>query len=339
VHLLPFTSTPEELVEEARKALTSGPAPAKLLAVTGASNVTGEVPPLAALAEAAHEAGALILVDAAQLVPHRPIDMAALGIDYLAISGHKLYAPYGAGALIGSARQLEQSKPMLQGGGAIKLVTTSDVLWADAPERHEAGSPNTVGVVALGAACDALRDIGMNLVVEAEHALARQLWTGLDRITGIRQLRMWPEGSCDRVGVTTFTAAGYPDHLLANVLAAEYGIGVRNGCFCAHPLVMQLLGVEETEAHEIRAEVAGGDETRIPGAVRASLNLATPEQDVREFLAALERIMARGPSFAYRRIPLRNEYVPVNDTRGWPDMHVRLSPAPNREVEGEREIS
>ncbi len=127
-----------------------------LVAVTGASNVSGEVWPVADLAELAHVHGALLFVDAAQLAPHRRLDMAGAGIDFLALSGHKLYAPFGAGALVGDARRLRQGEPLLHGGGAIELVTLDDVVWADPPARHEAGSPNVIGAVALAAACRAL---------------------------------------------------------------------------------------------------------------------------------------------------------------------------------------
>ena len=154
---LPFPGSADELCEACERMLRAAPAPFDVVAVTGASNVTGEVWPLARLAEIAHRHGAQLFVDAAQLAPHRAIDMAAMGIDLLAFSGHKLYAPFGAGALVGDLSRLADTAPLLRGGGAIKLVTLDDVIWADGPERHEAGSPNVVGVIALGAAC---RELG-----------------------------------------------------------------------------------------------------------------------------------------------------------------------------------
>src|SRR4051812_22055409 len=145
VRLLPFSASPADLIEAASHELRKRPA--DLLAVTGASNVTGEVWPIAELSAIAHYHGAKLFVDAAQLAPHRAIDMKQTGIDYLALSGHKLYAPFGAGVLVGAA--LEHADPLLHGGGAIKHVTLDDVLWAEAPDRHEAGSPNVIGAVAL----------------------------------------------------------------------------------------------------------------------------------------------------------------------------------------------
>ena len=163
----------------------------------------------------AHAHGARLFVDAAQLAPHRPVDMAGTGIDFLAFSGHKLYAPFGAGALVGDARLLEEAgAPLLQGGGAIELVTPDDVIWACAPERHEAGSPNVVGAVALAAACRALLDFGMDAVAAHERVLSALLWRGLADVPGLRRLSLWPDDA-DRVGVATFTVAGYRHPLLA----------------------------------------------------------------------------------------------------------------------------
>ena len=189
LRLLPFTASADELCEAAERALLAARPRIDLVAVTGASNVTGEVWPLARLAAIAHRHGARLFADAAQLAPHRPIDMAGAGIDYLALSGHKLYAPFGAGALIGDAAPLGGGAPLLQGGGAIELVTLDDVVWADAPERHEAGSPNVVGVVALGAACRELLALGMDAVAEHERVLAQRLRNGLAEVPGSRRSR------------------------------------------------------------------------------------------------------------------------------------------------------
>jgi selenocysteine lyase/cysteine desulfurase len=157
------------------------------VAVTGASNVTGEVWPLRELAALAHASGAELFVDAAQLAPHRAIDMDATGIDHLALSGHKLYAPFGAGALV--SRAPLTGRPLLEGGGAIKLVTLDDVIWADAPERFEAGSPNVIGAVALAAACDAL---DMEAVEASERELSAHLHAQLATIPGLTTLALWP---------------------------------------------------------------------------------------------------------------------------------------------------
>ncbi len=149
------------------------------MAVTGASNVTGECPPLAALAQLAHGHGARLAVDGAQLVPHRPVDLKATGIDYLACSGHKLYAPYGGGALIGRRDWLDAAEPHQHGGGAVISVTLDGVEWKPSPARHEGGTPNLVGAVSLGAAFEALHELGFDAIREHELALYEQLLGGL----------------------------------------------------------------------------------------------------------------------------------------------------------------
>ena len=140
-------------VDDVITALDAGKRPPALLAITGASNVTGWLPPLDAVIDAAHHRGVPVVVDAAQLAPHRPLPAAA---DFLAFSGHKLYAPFGSGALIGPRSLFETGDPFLAGGGAVDLVGLDEVIWTAPPDREEAGSPNVVGAVALHAAIEAL---------------------------------------------------------------------------------------------------------------------------------------------------------------------------------------
>jgi selenocysteine lyase/cysteine desulfurase len=309
LRLLPFTGSPDELLDECERALRSARPRIDLVAVTGASNVTGEVWPVAELAELAHTHGARLFVDAAQLAPHRPIDMACAGIDFLALSGHKLYAPFGAGALVGDARRLPERAPLLHGGGAIELVTPDDVIWADAPDRHEAGSPNVVGAVALAAACRALLDLGMETVAAHERALSARLWGAMPSVPGLRRLMLWPE-EADRVGVATFNLDGYRHLLLAAILSAEHAIGVRHGCFCAHPLMTRLLGIPDAELERLAAELRAGRRPALPGAVRASLGLGTTPQDIDRLIDALHGIAATGPRSRYLHLEGVDEYQP-----------------------------
>ena len=186
-----------------------------------------------------------LFVDAAQLAPHRPIDMAARGDRPARALGPQALRARSARARWSATQpRLREAAPLLRGGGAIKLVTLDDVIWADAPERHEAGSPNVVGVVALGAACRSLVALGMDAVAAHERALAARLRRGLRRrCPGSRRSRSGPADHVDRVGVATFNLAGYRHPLLAAILSAEHAIGVRHGCFCAHPLITHLLGI------------------------------------------------------------------------------------------------
>lgn len=256
--------TVEETVERIVAELCTRPA--ALLAVTGASNVTGEVLPIARLARIAHECGARILVDAAQLLPHRRVDIADLGVDYLAFSGHKLYAPFGAGALVGRADWLDAAEPYLAGGGATKNVEIESVQWAAAPQRHEAGTPNVLGVAAIAAACETLAGFDTNAAELHERALCDRLTAGLAAIEGVHTLRIWPD-SPDAVGIVTFTVAGAQPREVATFLSDRYGIGVRDGRFCAHPLL---------------ARLGHGD-----GAVRASLGLGSSSADVDRLVDAV----------------------------------------------------
>src|SRR4051794_21862813 len=251
--VLPAGPTLADTLADLQAALAAEPV--ALVAVTGASNVTGEALPLARIAELAHAAGARLLVDAAQLAPHRRIDLAATGIDYLALSGHKLYAPFGTGVLVGRRDWLDAGEPYLAGGGASRRVRTGtdrgagetdtvefeplEVQWAPAPERHEGGTPNVVGAAALAAACRALDPVLDDALPAHERALLDRLVDALDEIPGVDRLRIWPDCP-DRVGVVSFVVDPYPAGLVAAYLSAEHGIGVRDGRFCAHPLVDRL---------------------------------------------------------------------------------------------------
>lgn len=252
-----------------------------LVAVTGASNVTGECLPLDRLAELAHRYGARLAVDGAQLVPHRPVDLASAGIDYLACSGHKLYAPYGGGALIGRRDWLEEAPPHQLGGGAVVSVALDAVEWKPAPARHEGGTPNLVGAVSLGAAFEALNQLGFDAIAEHEQLLHRNLLSGLSEL-GIEPLRIWPDHR-DLVAVVSFNVPGYRADLVAAYLSAEHGIGVRGGKFCAHPL-LQRFGLGDV------------------GAVRASIGLGTSSDDVDALLGAIRALIQHGPRWNYAAV-------------------------------------
>ena len=165
------------------------------------------------------------------------------------------------------------------------------MIWAPAPDRFEAGSPNVIGVVALAAACRALLELGMDAVAEAERALAEHLRDGLAAVPGLRTLSLWP--GAERVGVAAFDLDGYRHPLLAAILSAEHAIGVRHGCFCAHPLMTRLLGVKDGELDRLAAELRAGRRPALPGAVRASVGLGTTVADVDQLVAALTACQTR----------------------------------------------
>ncbi|NUT43755.1 MAG: aminotransferase class V-fold PLP-dependent enzyme [Thermoactinospora sp.] len=271
---------PGEAVRAADEALSGIEGP-KLLVVTAASNVTGELWPIAALAHIAHRNGARILVDAAQLVPHRRLNLTALDLDYVAFSGHKLYAPFGAGVLIGRRDWLSAGEPYLKGGGAVRAVADEIEWHEDAEPRHEAGTPNVLGAVAIAAACDALSATGWTELVREEERLIARLRTGLASLEGVHELSLWgPEHP--RVGIVSFVVDGYTAREVAEALSGEYGIGVRDGKFCAHPFVRHLLGTSD-----------GGCEDPTASAVRASIGLGTTEEHVDRLVEALRELLSR----------------------------------------------
>src|SRR3954451_4081645 len=233
---LGFPASPAAALEALETALRGlGGRPA-LVAVTGASNVTGEVWPIEAIARIARGHGARVALDAAQLAAHRPLDIAACGVDYVAFSGHKVYAPYGAGVLAGRADWLDAGRPHLAGGGAVRRGTADAVEWATGPARHEGATPAALGAFAIAAAANALRETGWERIQAHEQQLLDRLLTGLDAIDGVHTYSLWERGH-DRVGVVSFNVHGLDPALLAAALGAEHGIGVRDGAFCAHPLM------------------------------------------------------------------------------------------------------
>ena len=289
----------------------------KLVAVTGASNVTGFLPPIHHLAEKAHAAGAQILVDCAQLAPHRPIAIGALDdpahLDYVAISAHKMYAPFGTGALVGRRDTFERGAPDYSGGGTIEIVTVDAVEWAAPPDRDEAGSPNVVGAVALAAAIQALQAIGMAAI--ADHEAELTAYT-LERLRTIDGIQIYgdpnPASTASRLGVIPFNVKGMSHFKAAAILGTEFGIGVRSGCFCAHPYPLHLLGLSPEEANVVRRDILADDRREMPGMVRVSFGLYNTAEEVDVLIDAVQRI-ARGKYYGrYGQDTASGEYRAVD---------------------------
>jgi selenocysteine lyase/cysteine desulfurase len=270
----------EDTVAQTLAALTAELArvPYALVATTGASNVTGEALPVEEIVALAHEAGARVVVDGAQLVPHRGFSLAETGADYVAFSGHKTYAPFGAGALIGRRDWLDEAPAYLAGGGAVREVRSDRTIWTTSPARHEAGSPNVIGTIALAEACEALAALPAGALAAHEDALRTRLVEGLGVIDGVDVLHIWPD-SVKPVGVVTFNVIGHDPGLVAAYLAAEHGIGVRDGRFCAHPLLARL-GAPS-------------------GAVRASVGVGTDLEAVDRLISAVKAYVTTGLTASY----------------------------------------
>jgi selenocysteine lyase/cysteine desulfurase len=305
-------------IDDVVAGLDAAPAP-KVLAVTGASNVTGWLPPVEDICAAAHTRGIPVVLDAAQLAPHRPIPGGGSGTDgpdFVAWSGHKMYAPFGAGVLVGPAAAFAEGEPFLAGGGAVELVDLDEVLWSSPPEREEAGSPNVVGAVALGAAADELGTAGWEAISRHETVLADRLRRGLAAIDGVRLLG--PPTGTETLAVATFTVEGMHHGLVAARLAAEFGIGVRHGCFCAHPYLLRLLGIGPAGVAAARADARRGDRRRIPGAVRASAGLGTTLGDVDALLEALRVVVSGSPApVDYVQDAATGDFFPATAAGWW----------------------
>jgi cysteine desulfurase/selenocysteine lyase len=285
-----------------------------LVTVSGASNVSGFVQPIHRLARKAHAAGARILADVAQMAPHRAVAMRPQDdpehLDFVVLSAHKMYAPFGTGALIGPRELFLETPPEYQGGGTVDAVTLDEVLWADTPDREEAGSPNVIGAVALAAAANTLMNVGMDVIADHEHELVVY---ALDRLARIPGMRLYgetdPRKARERVGVIPFNVESVPHALLAAVLGYEGGIGVRNGCFCAHPYVVHLLRLSARETADWRAQMARGDKSDMPGLVRASFGCYNTTEDVDRLAEMLERVVRNDYHGNYCQLP-SGEYVP-----------------------------
>jgi selenocysteine lyase/cysteine desulfurase len=299
-------------VDDVIAALDNGPRPA-LLAITAAANVTGWLPDIDAIVTAAHDRDVPVAVDAAQLAAHGPMPVEA---DFVAWSGHKMYAPYGAGVLVGPHGAFVDGEPFLAGGGAVDLVDLDEVIWTDPPEREEAGSPNVIGAVALGAAIAELETLGWEAIRTHESELADRLRRGLAAIPGVRLLG--PSLDVPTLAVAAFTVAGVDHALVAARLSAEFAVGVRHGCFCAHPYLIRLLGLSEDEVHRYRRDVLAGDRRSIPGAVRASAGISATVADVDRLCEAVAVIAEDSPPpVEYHQDATTGDYWPDGEAAPW----------------------
>ena len=305
-------------LEAIERALKHGDGKIGLLAVSGASNVTGFVSPIHEIAELAHRHGALVSIDAAQLAPHHRIDIRPAGdpghLDFVSLSGHKMYAPYGVGVLV-APRDFFSGAPEVMGGGAISIVTWDDTVWADLPDREEAGSPNVIGAVALGVAIETLLELGFDEMLRHEVELGSALHARLSRIPGVGVLgEASPTTTAPRLGLASFVVEGLHHGLVAAALSHEWGIAVRNGCFCANPYVFHLLHMDKEAVEAVEGEVTSGHRKALPGAVRASLAPYNTSEELDRFVEAITHI-ARGRLKATYEQAADGTFSPAG---GWP---------------------
>ena len=240
----------------------------RVLAFTHASNVTGAITPVEALVTRAHEVGAFVVLDACQSVPHLPVDLHALGVDFAAFSGHKMYGPTGVGALYGRRELLEALPPFLTGGSMVEVVTMTETTFLPPPQRFEAGTQMVAQAVGLGVAADYLAELGMANLAAHEHHLAGLLLEAVASVPGVRVIG--PRDARDRLATVSFVVDGVHAHDVGQVLD-DKGVAVRVGHHCAQP-VHRRFGIAATS--------------------RASAGVYTTDEEVEAFREALTGVRA-----------------------------------------------
>ena len=278
----------------------------KVVTITAASNVTGYVTDVHKVAKLAHKYGAKIVVDGAQIVAHRKFSMVGNlkdpndDIDFFAFSAHKMYSPEGGGAVVGLTKVLNKHKPMFYGGGTIKVVGDNWVYWKKAPEVYEAGSPDYLAVVGMGAAMDCLYTIGFDKIQAHEQVLLKKLIAGLKKLPKVI-IYGDTENIADKTGVVTFNFYDINTEILAQRLAQYAGIDTRRGAFCAHPYVWRLMGVSDEEAKGFK----NCSDEKTAGMVRISFATYTTEADIDYFFEQMPEVMKQA-----RKITAESDTVP-----------------------------
>lgn len=288
----------------------------KMVAITGASNVTGYINDIDYFAAETHKVGAKILMDGAQLVPHRPVDMKPQDpncyLDYMVFSAHKMYAPFGIGVLVGDKQLFESSEPDTVGGGVVDIVTLEEAYWSDLPEKEEAGTPDIIGVVALAKAIRLFKALGWENVIHHEAELTAYALTELKKIPEVTLYGdSNPAGAAKRLGVVSFNVGDLPHALTAAILSYEGAIGVRSGCFCAHTYVKNLLHVGDEDDHRLQEQILSRDRTNIPGTVRASFGLYNTTAEIDRLVKVVRKIAAGDYHRGYTVDRESGDYAPT----------------------------
>ncbi len=258
----------------------------KYVTVTAASNVTGYVTDVHRVAKLAHQYGAKIIVDGAQIVAHRKFSMIGdtkeENIDFFVFSAHKMYSPFGGGAVVGLTDELNKHMPEFYGGGTVRIVSDNWQTYKEAPEAYEAGSPNYPGVVGLGEAIGILQEVGFDAIEEHEKVLNKKLVDGLKQQENVI-IYGDSEDLSDRVGVVSFNFSDVNSFHLSRKMSEIGAVATRRGAFCAHPYVWRLMGIpEETQEGLIECDDSG-----TPGMIRVSFGIYNTEEEVDEFLKIL----------------------------------------------------
>lgn len=273
----------EELVDKYRERI-------KYITITGASNVTGYINDIKRIAKLIHKYGGKIIVDGAQLVPHKRVSMcqedSSENIDFLVFSGHKIYAPFGSGAIIGLKESFNMNPPDSKGGGTVDLVLDDREIWLNTPEKNEAGTPNLFGAVAIMEAMKEVERIGFDTIEKNEKELLKYIIDGLKDLSRVR-LYADNENINDRLGILVFTIDGMSYEEVGEKLSEVRGIGVRQGGFCSHPYTRRVLGIADNKLQNYISK------NGVPGLVRVSLGIYNTKKEANIFLETIEYLCRR----------------------------------------------
>lgn len=262
----------------------------KYVTITGASNVTGYVNDIKRVAKAAHKYGAKIIVDAAQLIPHKKISMTQEdvneNIDFLVFSGHKVYAPFGSGVIIGLREVFNEKEPSSLGGGTVQIVLDDRQLLLDTPERNEAGTPNLFGAISIAESLKQMDKIGFETIENNERELIAYL---IKELKSFEKVILYGdnENISDRLGILVFNIEGMSYEKVGEYLSNIRAIGVRQGGFCSHPYTRRVLGIKDDDLQKYMSECG------TPGLVRVSLGVYNSKKEANIFLDTIEYICRR----------------------------------------------
>lgn len=267
----------------------------KLLTITGASTITGYRPPIYEIAALAHKYGAKMFADVCQLIQHERVDMRAdddpCHLDFVAFSGHKMYAPYGTGVLLGPKEFFDGSYPYQIGGGNLPYITRNLEIKRFYTERaHDPGTPNAMGAIAIAKAIRIIEELGRDRIAEYEHSLVEFTFT---RLQSIPDVKVHILGD-NLAHVIPFDINGFDGRLVAEILAQEYGIGVRAGAFCTYEYIRKLKNISDEQDCKIAQEVESGITRNIPSIIRASFAVYNTLEDCDRFLDAISEIAKNG---------------------------------------------
>lgn len=278
-------------LESVEKKLIENKGQIKFVSITGASNVTGYANDIHGIARLCHKYNAKIIVDAAQLVAHKEVNMNGNNpneqIDFLVFSAHKAYAPFGCGAIVGLAKDLFENEPFLRGGGCVDAVFDNSIIWSQPPSRLEAGSPNFLGVMAMIRALEELKKIGFDKIYSHEMEIKDYLINEMKQIPNL-VLYGDVDNTLDRLGVITFNLSNLKYNEVSKILADKYGIATRCAKFCAHPYVYRLLGISDDYAYEEFMTAEENNTSSNNGLVRISLGLYNNLDEAAIFIKALK---------------------------------------------------